>query len=48
MITLIVFFGFAFHVLREKLTWNYLVSFAFIILAAVFAFGFKTTPAAGS
>jgi uncharacterized protein (DUF486 family) len=47
VITLIVFAIFAFFVLREKLTWNYLVSFLFILLAVVFAFGFKpaTTPA---
>jgi uncharacterized protein (DUF486 family) len=46
VITLIVFAIFAFFVLREKLTWNYLVSFLFILLAVVFAFGFK--PAAAS
>lgn len=47
VITLIVFAVFAFFVLREKLTWNYLVSFLFILLAVVFAFGFKpaATPA---
>jgi len=43
VITLIVFAVFAFFVLREKLTWNYLVSFLFILLAVVFAFGFKPT-----
>jgi uncharacterized protein (DUF486 family) len=45
VITLIVFAIFAFFVLREKLTWNYLVSFLFLLLAVVFAFGFKPTAA---
>jgi uncharacterized protein (DUF486 family) len=46
VITLVVFSGFAFLVLKERLTWNYLVSFVFILLAVVFAFGFKPgTPA---
>jgi hypothetical protein len=40
VITLIVFVGFATFVLREKPTWNYVVSFAFLALAAFFAFGF--------
>jgi hypothetical protein len=31
-------------VLKEKLAWNYVASFAFIMLAVVFAFGFKATP----
>ena len=45
VITLIVFSVFAILVLKEKLAWNYVASFAFIMLAVVFAFGFKTTPA---
>jgi hypothetical protein len=45
VITLIVFTVFAILVLKEKLAWNYVASFAFIMLAVVFAFGFKTTPA---
>jgi uncharacterized protein (DUF486 family) len=45
VITLFVFAIFAFFVLREKLTWNYLVSFLFILLAVVFAFGFKPAAA---
>jgi hypothetical protein len=45
VITLIVFSVFAILVLKEKLAWNYMASFAFIMLAVVFAFGFKT-PAA--
>jgi uncharacterized protein len=30
--------GFAVFVLKEKLTWNYLVGFAFIFLAVFFIF----------
>lgn len=41
VITLAVFAVFAFFILKEKLTWNYLVSFFFIILAVFFAFGFS-------
>jgi hypothetical protein len=43
VITLVVFSGFAVFFLRERLAWNYLVSFAFILLAVAFAFGFKST-----
>lgn len=44
-ITLIVFVGFAWVVLGEKLRWNYAVSLLFIALAVYFAFGFaKPTP----
>ncbi len=44
-ITLAVFVGFAALVLKEKLTWNYAVSFALILLAVYFATAFKpTTP----
>ena len=39
--TLIVFTGFAILFLKEKLAWNYLVAFAFIALAAFFAFAFR-------
>ena len=45
VITLIVFSVFAILVLKEKLAWNYLASFAFLLLAVVFAFGFKSTHA---
>ena len=38
-ITLVVFVGFAWLVLDEKLKWNYAVSFALIALAVFFAFG---------
>ena len=44
-ITLTVFIGFAWLVLKEKLTWNYAVSFALVMLAVWFAVAFK--PAAG-
>ncbi|HEY4245575.1 MAG TPA: DMT family protein [Lacunisphaera sp.] len=44
-ITLVVFVGFAWLVLGEKLRWNYAVSLLFIALAVYFAFGFnKATP----
>ena len=46
IITLVVFSVFAILVLKEKLAWNYVASFSFIMLAVVFAFGFKTTPTA--
>jgi uncharacterized protein (DUF486 family) len=41
VVTLIVFTGFALTFLKEKLAWNYLVAFAFLALAAFFAFAFK-------
>lgn len=41
VITLVVFVVFAWLVLGEKLTWNYAVSFAFILLAVYFAVAFK-------
>ncbi len=40
-ITLAVFVGFAWLVLKEKLTWNYAVSFGLIVLAVWFAMAFK-------
>ncbi len=43
-ITLTVFVGFAWLVLKERLTWNYAVSFTLIFLAVWFAVAFK--PAA--
>jgi uncharacterized protein len=47
-VTLAVFVGFAWFVLKEKLTWNYGVSFALIVLAVWFATAFKpgATPPA--
>ncbi len=43
VITLVVFSGFAVVVLKERLAWNYVASFVFIMMAVMFAFGFKTT-----
>ena len=40
-ITLVVFVGFAWAVLGEKLRWNYAVSLVLIALAVFFAFGFN-------
>jgi uncharacterized protein (DUF486 family) len=40
-ITLAVFVVFAWVVLKEKLAWNYAVSFAFIVAAVWFATAFK-------
>lgn len=48
-ITLVVFVGFAWAVLKEKLTWNYAVSFGLILLAVYFATAFKPgSPGPGS
>jgi uncharacterized protein len=44
-ITLAVFVAFAALVLKEKLTWNYVVSFGCVVLAIYFATAFK--PGAG-
>ncbi len=47
VITIVVFIGFAIMFLKEKLAWNYLVAFAFLGVAAFFAFAFKASgPAA--
>ncbi len=40
-ITLLVFVVFAWAVLKERLTWNYAVSFGLILLAVFFATAFK-------
>ena len=40
-VTLVVFVAFAILFLKEKFAWNYLVAFAFIGVAAFFAFAFK-------
>lgn len=47
-ITLVVFVGFAWLVLKERLTWNYAVSFALIFLAVWFAVAFKPAAAPGA
>jgi len=41
VITISVFSVFAIVFLKEKLAWNYLVAFAFLGVAAFFAFAFK-------
>jgi uncharacterized protein (DUF486 family) len=41
VITLMVFIGFAVAILKERLAWNYVAAFAFLGLAAFFAFAFK-------
>ena len=41
VVTLCVFIVFAIAFLKEKLAWNYLVAFAFLGVAAFFAFAFK-------
>src|ERR1700734_1070449 len=41
VITILVFIVFAIFFLKEKLAWNYLAAFAFIGIAAFFAFAFK-------
>lgn len=44
-ITLSVFIVFAVMFLKEKIAWNYLVSFALLIAAVVFAFAVKPASA---
>jgi uncharacterized protein (DUF486 family) len=46
IVTMIVFIVFAIAFLKEKLAWNYLVAFAFLGVAAFFAFAFNAKPAA--
>jgi uncharacterized protein (DUF486 family) len=41
VITIIVFIIFATTYLKERLQWNHLVAFAFLAVAAFFAFAFK-------
>jgi uncharacterized protein (DUF486 family) len=41
VITLLVFIAFAWVVLKERLTWNYAVSFLFMMAAVYFATAFK-------
>jgi uncharacterized protein (DUF486 family) len=47
VITLVVFVGFAWFVLGEKLRWNYAVSLGCIALAVFFAFAFNKPAAPG-
>jgi uncharacterized protein (DUF486 family) len=44
-ITLTVFIVFGVLFLKEKVAWNYVVAFVFLIGAVIFAFAFKSTPA---
>ena len=44
-ITLTVFIVFGVLFLKEKVAWNYVVAFALLIGAVIFAFAFKSTPA---
>ena len=46
-ITLVVFVGFAWFVLGERLRWNYAVSFALILLAGWFAWAFPPEGGTG-
>lgn len=46
-ITLVVFVGFAWVVLHERLTWNYAVSLVLILLAVWFAVGFPAARPPG-
>ena len=41
VVTLAVFIAFAVAFLKERLAWNYLVAFAFLGVAAFFAFAVK-------
>jgi len=45
IVTLTVFMVFAIMFLKERLAWNHLVAFAFLIVAAYFAFAFKAPVA---
>jgi uncharacterized protein (DUF486 family) len=47
VVTLVVFIVFAITFLKEKLAWNYLVAFAFLAVAAFFAFAFKAQNPVG-
>jgi uncharacterized protein (DUF486 family) len=48
VVTLVVFVGFAWLVLGEKLRWNYAVSLFCIALAVFFAFAFNKPAAPGA
>jgi uncharacterized protein len=47
VITLIVFMVFAITFLKEKMAWNYALSFALLVAAAVAAFAFKPSGGLG-
>jgi uncharacterized protein (DUF486 family) len=42
IVTIAVFIGFATWFLKEQIAWNYIVAFAFLGMAAFFAFAFKS------
>ena len=42
VVTLTVFMIFAVTFLKERLAWNYLVAFGFLVVAAFFAFAFRS------
>lgn len=44
VITLLVFIAFAWIVLKERLTWNYAVSFVLMVFAVYFATAFRPSP----
>jgi uncharacterized protein len=46
-ITLAVFMVFAVLFLKERVAWNHLVAFGFLLGAVIFAFAFKSGPAGG-
>ncbi len=46
-ITLVVFMVFAMTFLKEKMAWNYIVSFLFLVGAVIFAFAFKSGEGTG-
>jgi len=48
VITVSVFIVFAMTFLKEKMAWNYAVSFALLIAAVVVAFAFKPGPGCGN
>jgi uncharacterized protein (DUF486 family) len=45
VVTLVIFMAFALLFLKERLAWNYVVAFAFLGVAAYFAFAFKAPGA---
>lgn len=47
VVTLAVFVVFAVTFLKERLAWNHLVAFGFLVVAAFFAFAFKTGVSGG-
>jgi uncharacterized protein len=48
IVTLVVFIGFGVLILKERVQWNYVVAFAFLGVAAFFAFAFKAQESVSS